>query len=181
MKSKKTKKSFTLIEMVISLAILSIIGAVLAPLTAQGIDLFMMARVQEELAYEVQFALSWMSEELKIACVSLDSFSNDQITFSTCLTCDPANTQVTYQWDSNTDELKRTYLNPANGQTEEDILAQRVRSLEFKGFDDSGDLDLNGGIGVIGDIKVIQLRIIVEDVSETRSYGLVTRIKPRNL
>lgn len=165
-------RGFTLIEMVTSIAVLSIIAVVLGPITVQSIDLFLMTRIQEELAHETGFALSWMSEEIKTKCINITAISPNSITFNT----NDSNISIDYSWDSNTKQLIRT----SQGGAGQDILAQRVRFFEFKGFV-AGDLNINGGTYDTSIIKVIQMRIMVEDSTTTKAYQLVTRIKPRYL
>ncbi|MEW6009054.1 MAG: type II secretion system protein [Candidatus Omnitrophota bacterium] len=163
---------FTLIELVISIAVLSIIAAVLAPIIIQSIDLFLMTRVQEELAHEAGFALSWMSEEIKTKCISITAISANSITFNT----NDSNISINYLWDTNAKQLIRT----AEGSAGQDILAQRVRFFEFRGFA-PGDFNISAGTTILADIKVVQMRVMVEDSTGTKAYELATRIMPRYL
>ncbi len=176
-------KGFTLIEMVISIVVLGIVGAVLTPTISQAIDLFLMTRTQEVLARESRFALNWMSEEIKTNCETIDFISATRLKFTTCLTCDPVNKKVIYIWDNTQDVLTRIVTDLAEGILEsDDILAEKVTFAEFSLFN---TFNLNTGAGETGSVpagvNLVQIRLDIEDATGTKTYNLVTRVMPRNL
>lgn len=173
----KRRKAFSLLELLISIAILSIIAVVLAPTISMGVDLFLMARTQELLTREAKFSLNLISEELKFKCASLTELTDKRLTFLTCATCDPASTQISYEWDEANKRLLRTLGAISGGQT--DILAERVNFAEFRGFT-GFDLSLSGGVtSLVAGIKVIQISVYIEDDKGEKKYKLVTRVMPR--
>ncbi|MBU2541059.1 MAG: type II secretion system GspH family protein [Candidatus Omnitrophica bacterium] len=175
-------KGFTLIEMVISIAVLAIIAVVLTPIVLQSIDLFLMSRTQEVLANESRFAMNWMSEEIKTECASFNTIDGMSLTFTTCATCDPPNTPISYDWDSANNRLIRTV---GGGDDNDDILAERVSFAEFRVFD-TVDLDMSAGQTNVSDfstfdVRFVQIRLAITDDTGTKAYSLVTRIMPRYL
>lgn len=127
---------FTLIEMVISMLLLSLVAVAIAPMIYQGIEGAIIARERNTLDWSAREALQRLTRELyPVRWLSITTANATTFSFTSYLA-----ESVTFSYDAINDELLR------NG----DVLAQNVTSFNFTYYDASGAVT-----AVLDDIRYI--------------------------
>jgi len=103
------RKSFTLIELLIAIALSSIVVIALAYFLSTGIDIFTSGRFKAELSSDIEITMNRLARELRQA-ESISVADSDYIAFTVDLTNDSTDNPVgiEYYYNSATNELVRS-------------------------------------------------------------------------
>jgi prepilin-type N-terminal cleavage/methylation domain-containing protein len=178
---KSTLRGFTIIELAISVAVLSVVASIFAPVIGQGIDAILITRSKEQLAQEAHLAMSWITEDLKNNCAEITGLT------STAIACDKPNSgSFDYFTWSPSGILQLDRIN--NGVTQA-LVVKPIRFFQVKGYRAVGSVP-NDEIPndywgdwpnfpdfAITDVKIVQIYLSVGD--EQNHYELMTAIHPR--
>ncbi|MDO8092587.1 MAG: prepilin-type N-terminal cleavage/methylation domain-containing protein, partial [Candidatus Brocadiales bacterium] len=127
---------FTLIELIITIVILSIIGVFTFQFITSGVESYVTLSAGEDVAREARLALERMAREVRAATNIVSPLAGDsdnKITFDRTPTATDGSTQVTFQLTSGTLQRKR------DGNTPEP-LASNVSSFTVTRSSGNGEL-----------------------------------------
>ncbi len=156
--SKNT--AFTLIELVLSIAILGIIGVVLSTMLMEAIKSYQLVSSRRESLTEVRLAIERMKQEINLirSQNNIDSIGNTNFQFDL-----PGDADINYFLDGN------------NLMRKNDILASNVNSLDFYYLDSNGNQTIT-----IANIQRIVIEIVIQSQNNTGVQRIRTQIFPRN-
>ncbi|MDD5005479.1 MAG: prepilin-type N-terminal cleavage/methylation domain-containing protein [Candidatus Omnitrophica bacterium] len=162
----RKRKGFTLIEVILVIAILGIIAAIGVPLIISASDSLSFLTVRTEMAQSADVAMSKMLIDIRRIKNNLSVVT---ATASQFRFLDVANTNINY------------YLNGNNLMRNSDILAGNVQGLTFSYYNKNGS-QLNPptvGIGTVTNIYRVKILLTLQNGSYVFNYQ--TQVKPRNL
>lgn len=152
--SKKNRSGFTLIEMVLSIAIMAIVAGVVGPIMITGVRSYGLVEKRKSALAQVRLVMDRLSQEVRLIATT-----NDIDTF----------TSSTFQFDIPSEANINYTLSGANLTRSGVVMADGVTSISFTYYDSNGNVTatkaniwrigvemvLNAGTGY-GSIKVRQ-------------------------
>jgi prepilin-type N-terminal cleavage/methylation domain-containing protein len=192
---KSTLRGFTIIELAISVAVLSVVASIFAPVIGQGIDAILITRSKEQMGQETRFAMNWITNDLMNNCFIIADLPKPTEQYYPrigCWTTADQNFYVQYWRGFPVNPLtlvrRTTDITTTPSTIVESVLTNKLRSLDIRGY------RANFGYGMIplafsndnwtslDQVKIIEIRLSIwEDSTQTKYHDLVTRIHPRLL
>ena len=153
-------KGFTLVELVLVIAMLGILGMVLGPGLATALKGYEMARVHRQVVAEARSAMERFVREARLIQSSLDVLTLGASSFQFEY---PNNTILIYD------------LNSGNLRRNSDVLASNVSALTFIYYDEVGIVTATPA-----NVRRVQIRFTITPLGNQGSYTLQTNVFLRN-
>lgn len=149
-------QGFTLLEMVLTLAILGVVGMILAPGLKSVIDGYAMVSFRRHAAVEANAGLGRMVREITLIPGSpqINTIGAQQFTFEY-----PISTTITYS------------LNAGDLVRNSDILVENVSALAFTYYDESGT-----STAIAADVRSVGILFTVDIAGDVPDLTLRTRV-----
>lgn len=175
---KRFRRGFTLIEVVIVIAILAILASTLIPVISKGIDAYIMSSKNREEIGAARLALSRMIREIRQECRSISGADTASFSFRNSL---GSNIGYIYENSLPIPGLKRM----VNYGTEDRLLARDVVEFLapkylFKYYKQDGTQWVSG-TDPISSIRQIEIRLAIKRATDSVPIVLQSRVTPRNL
>jgi len=171
-------KGFTLIEIVITIVLVSILAGIAAMIILQGVRAYSDEQIRSDVHYQARLAMERMAREIRMIRSSSEfgAINSPGVPVLGIITNNPSNafsftdmtgTQITYA-------LAGTTLNRTAGGT--NALAQGVAALSFTCFDNAGVQVANGAAST----SAWTIEIDMTDTQGSETISMRTRVHPRN-
>jgi prepilin-type N-terminal cleavage/methylation domain-containing protein len=168
----KKIKGFTLIELIVSLALVFILSGAVAYLFGQGLKSWVSARDRAGIRAESDIAMNRMIKELSQA-VEIKKAQEEKVKFKVDLDQDGINEEVEFKLDTN--QIKRKEKG-----AQEIVLASNVRSLVF-GYRDYNNNLLTVPVNDKNLREAIRLiTITINSAKSDESFALASSVYLRN-
>lgn len=173
-------KGFTLVEIVITIVLVSIISGIAAMIILQGVRVYSDEQSRSDVHYQARLAMERMAREIRMIRSSSEfgAINSPGVLVLGTITNNPSNvfsfmdmtgTQITYSLTVATATLNRT----AGGTN---ALAQGVTALSFTCFNNAGGPVANGAVST----SVWTIEIDMTDTQGSETISMRTRVHPRN-
>jgi prepilin-type N-terminal cleavage/methylation domain-containing protein len=159
--NKNSKNAaFTLIELILSIAVLGIVGVVLSTMLIEAIKSYQLVSSRRESLTEIKLAIERMKQEINLITSqnNIDSIGDTNFQFDL-----PPDADINYFLDGN------------NLMRKNDILASNVNSLDFDFLDSNGNQT-----ATIANIQRIRIEIVIQSPNNEGVQRIRTQIFPRN-
>jgi prepilin-type N-terminal cleavage/methylation domain-containing protein len=158
-------KGFTLIEIVITIVLVSILAGIAAMIIMQGVAVYSDEQSRSNVHYQARIAMERMAREIRMirSTADITDFTATNLRFT-----DVSGTTLGFEWIN----LTRT-LNRWNGASD-DVLASGINPLVFSYFENDG---VTPAV-LVDDVWFVD--IAMTSVQGLESLPMRTRVHPRN-
>jgi prepilin-type N-terminal cleavage/methylation domain-containing protein len=163
--STPNSRGFTLVEIVITIVLVSILAGIATMIIMQGVSIYSDEQNRSEVHYQARIALERMAREIRMirSTADITTFTATNLRFT-----DVSGTTLGFEWIN----LTRT-LNRWNGASD-DVLASGINPLVFSYFENDG---VTPAV-LVDDVWFVD--IAMTSVQGLESLPMRTRVHPRN-
>jgi prepilin-type N-terminal cleavage/methylation domain-containing protein len=161
-------KGFTLIEIVITIVLVSILAGIAAMIILQGVRAYSDEQIRSDVHYQARLAMERMAREMRqvrsCGAPDLPGMVN------------PSASIIFTDINDATIPFSRTGTDLMRGA---DVLARNITALQFRFLDINGNESVNCGTTPT-DMWLIEISLTTTDTQTAQSLNMLTRVYPRN-